>query len=111
MLASFVHFLSCLFLFSFFLCFQVVLYAHDCSCTTITAYTTAKAIHSMAQEREIEGTLLMMANKPETVCRELPHFLFSLCHMVELVHVCYFIGVSKGDILTNLKHFLKNNND
>ena len=47
MLASFVHFLSCLFLFSFFLCipflsfyflilsmyFQVVLYAHDCSCS------------------------------------------------------------------------------
>ena len=32
MLASFVHFLSCLFLFSFFLYFQVVLYAHDCSC-------------------------------------------------------------------------------
>ena len=34
MLASFVHFLSCLSLFSFFLYmyFQVVLYAHDCSC-------------------------------------------------------------------------------
>ena len=28
-----------------------------CTCTTITAYTTAKAIHSVAQEREIEGML------------------------------------------------------
>ena len=35
------------------------------------------------RERNRRYTLLMMANKPETVCTELSLFLFSLCHMVD----------------------------
>ena len=53
----------------------------------------------------------MTANKPETVLYRALSFSLLLVSHGGLVHVCYFIGVSKGDILTNLKHFLKNNND
>ena len=47
-------------------------------------YTTAKAIYSVAQEREIEGMLCwrrLMSQKQR--CTELPLFLFSLRHMVD----------------------------
>ena len=40
-------------------------------------YTTAKAIYSVAQEREIEGMLLMKANKPETALYRAPTFSLS----------------------------------
>ena len=57
MLASFVHFLSCLFLFSFFLCFQVVLYAHDCSYTDLRICARAFLIAQLHKPKMAEPVI------------------------------------------------------
>ena len=49
----------------------------------------------------------MTANKPETVLYRALSFSLLLVSHGGLVHVCYFIGVSKGDILTNFNISLR----
>ena len=54
------------------------------------------------EERNRGYALLMTANKPETVLYRAATFLFSLCHIVELVHVPYYKKIIAIYISTNV---------
>ena len=50
-------------------------------------YITARIIFCGTEERNRRYALLMEANKPETLLYRAMTFLFSLNHMLEVVHV------------------------